>query len=175
MNQLKVVVGCLLAIGLIWVAFFGGWARLFVADEATTIEATTVEATTLEQDKDPLQTSFAVVRACADGTAYLVANGSLFWLVGDQCLLVACEDAFYEFGSQLLVDPRGGVYLMGQEHLWYVYQGKAAQVHPVPEDAIMAATQPASEWSRRWSALHTYGESAYDFGYQDGLADATDD
>ena len=131
-----------------------------------------------KSEKDPLQTYSPTFQACADGTAYMVAEDSLLlWLVDGKAVKVICDDDLsLATVSERISDPAGGMYLMGEKHFWYVKAGKATKVSEVPLSQIQPQVHQVSKASLLWSLLQRFGTSVFqageESGYDAGLEDA---
>jgi hypothetical protein len=107
--------------------------------------------------------------ACADGTLYGIrVDGTAYWLVAGQMVTVACPDDLMYFGQEPQADARGGLYVSGKEHLWYLFKGRATQVREVPLGKIDGNDHAVTPQTVTWSVLRKYGTSAYDAGLDAG-------
>lgn len=127
-----------------------------------------------EADKGPLHSDSPGFHACADGTVYMIGQGSLLlWLVKGKAVKVACNDDFSETALlSLFSDTTGGMYLMGTRHLWYVKGGKATKVSEVPLAQVDADQHQVSKTSLLWSLLERFSASVFWTGYNNGLENA---
>ena len=107
---------------------------------------------------DPLG-KLAEYRACADGTVYMITNedGKVFWLVGAKATAVECPETI-DAGYGCHGDVKGGLYVQGKEHLWYLCEGAAAQVKEVPRNEIPEGEHLVTPMSVIWSA----GQETYE-------------
>jgi len=102
-------------------------------------------------------------------------DGHIYWLVEGKAFKVACEDEFagwWEEG-QFFADAEGGIYAVGDQHLWYMKTGKAIQVKQAVESEAPPEARAVTERTLMWSALAAYGKAVYragqDAGYQSGF------
>ena len=142
-KRIAIGIGVWSVIGGIAFLSLGGWAWLSGAKTAQ------------KPVPDPLG-ALAEYCACADDTVYMITeDGKVFWLVGGKATAVECPETirFYFHG-----DVKGGLYVRGEEHLWYLYDGAAAQVKEVPRNQIPEGEHCVTPMSVIWSA----GKEAYE-------------
>jgi hypothetical protein len=140
-------IGCFIVLVVVGFLLFGGWGWMFGAKPAS---KPTTAARRLATD--PLGDLLAQYQACADGTIYMVTgDGKVFWLVGGKATAVECPEAI-AFGFDSHSDMRGGLYVQGEEHLWYMYKGAAAQVKEVPRNEIPDEEHRVTTMSVNWAA-----------------------
>jgi hypothetical protein len=145
--------------GVILFSFAGGWGWLFGEKDKSGQEAAS------EPAADSLCTWNPKYRACADGTLYMTGNGGkVFWLVAGKAMAVECSESIDTRHS--CGDIKGGVYVRGEKHLWYLYKGVAAQVEEVPMNQIPEREHRVTTMSVNWSVLQSYGEGAYEAGLE---------
>ena len=147
MKQLvKVVVIAVVAGGIAFLAL-GGWSWL-AGEQAE------------QAAKDPLVSLVPWFYACADGTCYMADyEGRAFWIVGGKAAAVACTDKLESWGDWHS-DAKGGVYVIGEQHLWYLFKGTATQVKQVPTSEILEDEHRVNNHTVTWSVMNTFGQMA---------------
>ena len=106
---------------------------------------------------------------CADGTVYVETDdGQLFWVIKDKATRVACKDEFPDTPSPFS-DAKGGLYVQGKKHLWYVKGGKATQVTKVQASELAGEHPQVTRDTLIWALLKEYGETGHDAGYDAAL------
>jgi len=109
--------------------------------------------------------------AVADGTLYAEKwdNGTQFyWLVGTKAVHVALDDFKKEDFPSSYADSKGGLYVRGHTHLWYLKDGIATQVRVVSPGEVTPEEYRRTAATAFWSVLKEYGKTAYEAGKEAG-------
>ncbi|HUX02791.1 MAG: hypothetical protein WBD63_05735 [Phycisphaerae bacterium] len=131
-------------------------------------------ATEPEKPADPVIEALGFLdaeAACSDGTIYVADafSGKVVWLVNGEAVIITLDDKTEDFLSfKLISDFNGGVYVVGENRLWYIKSGVAKPVSPVSVSAISPDEHKVTAQSANWAALITYGREQFDEGYEAG-------
>ena len=99
----------------------------------------------------PTYSAYADFRRCADGTLYYIAEDeTIYWIVKGKATPVEVPGGIAGmFDAE--ADPWGGLYVMGETDLFYLYAGKAIKVPVVKYDQILGTDYIVTPDTFRWS------------------------
>jgi len=131
-------------------------------------------ATEPEKPADPVREAIGFmhkVAACSDGTIYVAGETSskVLWLVNGKAVIITIDDETCWGFPKPISDFNGGVYVVGENRLWYLKSGVAKPVAPVSVSAIPPDEHKVTAQSANWAALTTYGREQFDKGLEEGL------
>jgi len=157
----------IVVMGLVGLVLVGGCKKDTTDNDTTGNDAENANPT----KKNPLVMEFPTYVYCADSTAYMIdEDGVIVWLVGGKAVPVELPDTFsYEVSA--CIDASGGMYLMGDTHLWYVKAGKPRALEPVDRSDIQPSEHKVTQRSTQWSLLRAYAKAIYDKGHSSGVDD----
>lgn len=89
-------------------------------------------------------------------------------MIESNAVNVHCEEELIWYG-QVLTDSKGGLYIQGNENLWYIFKGKASKVIVKESTEVNTESVKVTQNTLFWSSLRNSIKATIEDAYETGL------